>query len=74
MLLRRGPLCIPARFGEKSCARHVEAAREAGIELDLLTTLEEAVHVDLDTPDDAERVIRSGRSCRTRDLLRSFAR
>lgn len=74
MLLRRGPLCIPARFGEKSCARHAEAAREAGIELRLLTALEDAVRVDLDTPEDAERVIRSGRSCRTRDLLLSFVR
>ena len=72
MLLRRGPLCIPARFGEKSCARHAEAAREAGLELRLVTSLEEAVRVDLDTPEDAERVIRSGRRCRTRDLLRSF--
>lgn len=73
LLLRRGPLCIPARFGEKSCTRHAEAAREAGLELHLVTSVGEAVRVDLDTPEDAERVMASGRECRTRELLRSFA-
>ena len=74
MLWRRGPLCIPARFGEKSCARHAESAREAGLELQLVTSLEEVTRIDLDTPEDAERVIESGRSCRTSELLRSFAK
>jgi 2-phospho-L-lactate guanylyltransferase len=74
MLLRRGPLCIPACFGEKSGPRHVETAREAGLGVRLFSSLEQAVRVDLDTPEDAERVIQSGRACRTRDLLRSFAR
>ncbi len=74
MLLRRGPLCIPACFGEKSGPRHVETAREAGLGVRLFSSLEQAVRVDLDTPEDAERVIQSGRECRTRDLLRSFAR
>ncbi len=74
MLWRRGPLCIPARFGEKSCARHAESAREAGLELQLVTSLAEVTRIDLDTPEDAERVIESGRSCRTSELLRSFAK
>lgn len=73
MLLRRGPLCIPARFGEKSAAGHAEAAREAGLALRLVHSLEQVVRVDLDTPEDAERVMRSTRECRTRALLRSFA-
>jgi 2-phospho-L-lactate guanylyltransferase len=74
MLLRRGPLCIPARFGEKSASRHAEAARDKGLEASLVTSLEKAVRVDLDTPEDAEQVISSGRDCRTRKLLRSYAR
>jgi len=73
MLLRRPALCIPARFGEKSCARHFEAAREAGLDCALLDSLADVVRVDLDTPEDAARVLASGRPCRTRDLLRSYA-
>ncbi len=72
MLLRRPALCVPARFGEKSCARHVEAAREAGLHCELIGSLADVVRVDLDTPEDAARVLASGRPCRTRDLLRSF--
>jgi 2-phospho-L-lactate guanylyltransferase (CobY/MobA/RfbA family) len=74
MLLRRPALCIPAQFGEKSCARHFEAAREAGLDCALLDSLADVVCVDLDTPEDAARVLASGRPCRTRDLLMSYAR
>ncbi len=74
LLLRRPPRRIPARFGPDSAARHSEAAREAGLRAFELDSLDELSRVDLDTPEDAARVLASGISCRTRDVLRSFAR
>jgi len=74
LLFRRPPLVMPARFGPESCAAHEAAARERGIAPVLLTALAETARADLDTPDDAERLARSDRACRTRDVLRELLR
>lgn len=74
LLLRRPPRRIPARFGPDSAARHAEAAHEAGLRAFELDSLDELSRVDLDTPEDAARVLASGIPCQTRDVLQSFAR
>ena len=74
LLLRRPPLVIPARFGPESCAAHEAAARERGLVPVLLSSIAESVRTDLDTPEDAERLARSDRSCRTIDVLRELLR
>jgi len=74
LLFRRPPLVVPARFGPESASAHEAAARERGIEPVLLTALAEAARADLDTPDDAERLARSERTSRTRDVLRELLR
>ena len=74
LLLRHPPRRIPARFGPDSAARHREAASEAGLEAHQLDSLEEICLVDLDTPDDAARILASGIPCRTRDVLQRLAR
>ena len=74
LLFRRPPLAIPARFGPESCAAHEAAARERGLTPLLLTTIAESVRTDLDTPEDAERLARSDRTCRTIDVLRELLR
>ncbi|MEE9281478.1 MAG: 2-phospho-L-lactate guanylyltransferase [Myxococcota bacterium] len=74
LLLRRPPRLIPARFGPDSAARHRAAASEAGLEAHQLDSLEEVCRVDLDTPDDAARILASGIPCRTRDVLQRLAR
>jgi 2-phospho-L-lactate guanylyltransferase len=74
LLFRRPPLVVPARFGPESAAAHEAAARERGIAPLLLTALAESARADLDTPEDAERLARSERACRTRDVLRELLR
>jgi len=74
LLFRRPPLVIPARFGPESCAAHEAAARERGLTPLLLASIAESVRTDLDTPEDAERLARSDRSCRTIDVLRELLR
>ena len=69
LLLRRPPRRIPARFGPKSAAAHEQAARSAGLEARVLSSLDEIVRVDLDTPEDALRLLASGVRCRTREVL-----
>ena len=69
LLLRRPPRRIPASFGPKSAAAHEQAARSAGLEPRVLSSLDEIVRVDLDTPEDALRLLASGVRCRTRDVL-----
>jgi 2-phospho-L-lactate guanylyltransferase len=74
LLFRRPPLVIPARFGPESAAAHESVARERGLAPVLLTSIAENVRADLDTPEDAERLARSERACRTRDVLRELLR
>jgi 2-phospho-L-lactate guanylyltransferase len=74
MLLRRPPDRIPARFGPESAAAHAREARALGIEPGSVPAIAEATRIDLDTPEDAERLLAAGVPCRTRDLLRELAR
>jgi len=73
LLLRRPPLVIPARFGPESAAAHEAAARERGL-TPFFWSLPDDARVDLDTPEDAARLARSDRACRTRDVLRELLR
>lgn len=70
LLYRRPPDCIPARFGPDSARLHVAAARAVGVEPRLLSELDERVRVDLDTPEDARRLLESDIPSRTRDVLK----
>jgi len=72
MLLRRPPTLMPARFGPESSQAHDTAARERDVEPLWLTSIAEATRVDLDTPEDAARLIKSPVPCRTRDVLREL--
>jgi len=74
LLFRRPPLVIPARFGPESCSAHEAVARERGLTPLVLTSIAESVRTDLDTPEDAERLVRSDRDCRTIDVLRELLR
>jgi 2-phospho-L-lactate guanylyltransferase len=74
LLFRRPPLAIPARFGPESAAAHEAAARERGLTPALLGSIPESARSDLDTPDDAERIARSGRDSRTVHVLREILR
>lgn len=73
LLFRRPPGCIPPCFGPESARAHAAAARSQGLEPFCPGKLHEAVTLDLDTPEDAQRVLESKRPCRTRELLRSFS-
>ncbi|MFI5315905.1 MAG: 2-phospho-L-lactate guanylyltransferase [Myxococcota bacterium] len=74
LLFRRPPLVIPARFGPESASAHEAVARERGVTPLLWTSLPESAQIDLDTPEDAERLARAPRACRTRDVLRELLR
>ena len=69
LLMRRPPQRIAACFGPESARRHDEAARQQGEIPVQLTRLGQDAALDLDTPEDAQRVLASGRTCRTRALL-----
>ncbi len=72
LLFRRPPACIPACFGPNSADAHAKAARERGLEPWLLTGRVPGMALDLDTPEDAERLLATGIACRTTELLRKF--
>jgi 2-phospho-L-lactate guanylyltransferase len=72
MLLRRPPDRIPARFGVRSAEAHERAAREAGIEPGAVDSIGEATRIDLDTPEDAARLLATDVPCRTRELLKEL--
>jgi 2-phospho-L-lactate guanylyltransferase len=72
MLLRCPPQCMPARFGRDSAAAHATCARARGRTLHVDTAIDEAVRGDVDTPEDARRVLAYGGACRTREVLRSL--
>jgi 2-phospho-L-lactate guanylyltransferase (CobY/MobA/RfbA family) len=74
MLLRRPPDRIPARFGRASATAHALEARALGIEPGRVPAIADAARIDLDTPEDAERLLEADLPCRTRDLLRKLAR
>jgi 2-phospho-L-lactate guanylyltransferase len=72
MLLRRPPAAIPPRFGKESALAHAREAHERGLAFQELSGIEEISRVDLDTPEDLERLLASGRSCHTRRVLRTL--
>jgi len=72
LLFRRPPDCIPACFGPDSNRAHEAAARAQGFVPLSLTGLHPGMALDLDTPEDALRLLESDLPCRTRELLRSF--
>jgi 2-phospho-L-lactate guanylyltransferase len=74
LLFRRPPLVIPARFGPESARAHEAAARERGVTPLLWTALPAGARIDLDTPEDAARLLEAKRDCRTRDVLRELLR
>jgi 2-phospho-L-lactate guanylyltransferase len=73
MLYRRPCTAIPARFGEKSAERHMQTARDAELRCEVISAGDSPTGLDLDTPEDIERLLASGRSCRTRDVLVGFS-
>jgi 2-phospho-L-lactate guanylyltransferase len=72
MLLRRPPQCIPAQFGRDSAAAHTRCARELLRALRIDTAIDEAARSDVDTPDDARRVLAHGGALRTCEVLRAI--
>ncbi len=72
LLWRSPPDCIPACFGPDSAHAHAQAARERGFEPRLISGLHPGMALDLDTPEDAERLLESSLACRTTELLRKF--
>ncbi len=74
LLFRRPPDCIPACFGPDSANAHARAARERGLEPRRLSDLHPGTTLDLDTPEDAQRLLETGVACRTTELLRKFSR
>ncbi len=74
LLLLRPPRRIPLRFGPNSASRHAEVAGKAKLRACELDSPEEICRVDLDTLEDAERILTSGIPCRTRDVLQRLAR
>lgn len=72
LMLRTPPDAIPASFGPRSFARHLTLCRERGIEPVVLEGIPETIRTDLDTPEDAARILEAGGSGRTVDLLRKL--
>ena len=70
MLYTSPPGCIPARFGPESFDAHRAAALESGLELCEIAFSDELVGLDLDTPEDAERLARAPGRTRTQAVLR----
>ena len=74
LLFRRPPACIPTSFGPQSARAHLEASRAHGLEALRLTTLSDGVTLDLDTPEDVQKLLESEQPCRTGELLRKLRR
>jgi 2-phospho-L-lactate guanylyltransferase len=72
MLLRRPPDVIPACFGKQSAEAHALQARARGVAPLELVSIDETARVDLDTPEDLDRLLASARPCHTRDVLRTL--
>jgi 2-phospho-L-lactate guanylyltransferase len=74
LLYRRPPRCIPEHFGPDSAAAHRAAAQQVGLAALELADLDPDARTDLDTLEDAERILRSKRPSRTREVLEKFLR
>ncbi len=74
LLFRHPPQVIPLRFGPGSAALHLEEARARGLDPTPPEPVAEIARQDLDTPEDAARLLASGAACRTLDVLRRLAR
>jgi 2-phospho-L-lactate guanylyltransferase (CobY/MobA/RfbA family) len=74
LLYRQPPRCIPESFGADSAARHRREAERAGLEALELPDIESEARADLDTLEDAERILRWNRPCRTREVLEKLLR
>lgn len=72
-LLRRPPGRIPACFGRESAAAHAAQSERTGLRPAGVPSIEDRARIDLDTPEDAARILELGDPCRTLDLLRKFA-
>ena len=72
LMLRRPPQCIPARFGPASAREHLLAAAARGVRVHVETRIDEAVRSDLDTPEDARRLLAEAPACRTQAVLRDL--
>lgn len=71
LLYRRPAGCIATQFGGDSFARHASAA---GGDFYALDGLDEVVRIDIDTPEDMQRLLASERPCRTRETVLRFER
>ena len=74
MLCRRPADCMPARFGKQSASVHESTARELGLDVERYEALDALVRVDLDTPEDIDRILQTRRRCRTVTVLEKLAR
>jgi 2-phospho-L-lactate guanylyltransferase len=74
LLYRRPPRCIAEHFGPDSAAAHRAAAEQAGLAVLELSDLEPEARADLDTIEDAQRILRSGHASRTRTVLEKILR
>ncbi len=72
MLLRRPPDVIAPRFGTQSALAHAREAQAHGVAVLRMDKIDEAARVDLDTPEDLQRLLTSSRPCHTRDVLRTL--
>ena len=72
LLCTAPPGRISARFGPESFDAHRAAARESGLELSEVHPSDALVSLDLDTPQDAERIARSPGRARTVAVLRGL--
>lgn len=69
LLYRRPPGRMAARFGGASAAAHVQAAEALGLVPRVLSDLDPRVRLDLDTPEDAQRLLSTASRSRTREVL-----
>ena len=59
-------------FGPQSARRHRERGESRGLQPLELPELGDSLLLDLDTPEDALRLLESGQACRTRTLLQKL--
>lgn len=74
LLFRHPPQAIALRFGPGSAALHGDEARARGLDPSAPEPVAEIARQDLDTPEDAARLLASGAACRTVDVLRRLSR
>ena len=73
LLSRRPPQVIPARFGGRSADAHRREAERRGVACHVLDGLDARVSIDLDTPEDARRLLENAHASRTRALLEEWS-